>query len=274
MKRSKIAFNRRWSFLLVGVLALILASLAGMFVITEEVEEVNVAHAQTGSVLIYGPSVTSLEQQVAQGLGFVVTVADAATWSGMNAAQFAAFDAIVFGDNGCTNKALLATAEANRAVWSPAAVGPIVVLGTDPVSHSPDPRGLVDGTPLIENGISFAASGAGTGLYVSLNCYYRVASPGTPVLLLDQIGTFTVQGCTVRGTIVDPAHPVVARLTDSDFSGAGMSAHECFNSFPASFSVLVQEVGGTLPFIVARIAEPDSCVPGPKAKCKKKKKGG
>ena len=229
-----------------------------------------------GSVLIYGPSSPgspSLEQQAAQDLGLAVTVADATTWSAMTTtAQFATYNAIVFGDPGCglPPAFILAAAEANRTLWSPAITGPIVLIGTDPkTTHFGDPEDTA-GRLLTKNGISFAASGSGTGLYVSLSCYYFTAAPGTPVTFLDQIGAFTVEGqflpgftgvnCNAPGTIVNPTHPVMAGLNDANFSLSALSPHECFDSFPASFGVLVKETSGNRPFIVAT-TPPDTTPP-------------
>jgi hypothetical protein len=63
--------------------------------------------AAAKNILIYGPSMSAAgagvdnEQTLAAAAGHTVAVADATTWSGMTTAQFAAFDAIVFGDPTC-----------------------------------------------------------------------------------------------------------------------------------------------------------------------------
>ena len=82
-----------------------------------------------------------------------MTVADDATWSAMTTAQFAAFDAIVFGDPSCDNiggRELLNTAEVTKSVWSAAITGPVYIQGTDPVYHQfPGGRTLIaDGLDL------------------------------------------------------------------------------------------------------------------------------
>jgi hypothetical protein len=98
-----------------------------------------VAHAGAEvSILIYGPSLNGSprnEQTVAERLGYSVTVADESTWSSYTTDDFASYDAIVFGDPSCGQKQLLATAEATRAVWSPAVTGNIMVIGMDPIYH-------------------------------------------------------------------------------------------------------------------------------------------
>jgi len=75
-----------------------------------------------GDVLVYGPSVfgeVGNEVEIARQAGHTVTIAKASTWSGMTTADFAVFDAILFGDNNCqTNLAVLDAANANKTVWS------------------------------------------------------------------------------------------------------------------------------------------------------------
>lgn len=216
------------------------------------------AWAQGGSVLLYGPSLSwwmnpSVEQQKAEELGYTVTVVDAAQWAAMTTADFATYKAIVFGDQGCSmDRTLLAPAERNAAVWSAAVTGAAVVMGVDPVAHGE--RGAL----LVRNGIAYAASGSGTGLYVSLSCYYANVSPGTFVPLLDQFGTFRVNpqswtyNCSSDGAIAAPAHPVVSGMMPYDFSIYGqMSPHECFSEYPPSFTVVVNEAVGGLPYILA-----------------------
>src|SRR5438105_1777244 len=140
-------------------------------------------------VLIYGPSLDNSaapnEKTVAENAGYEVTVADEATWAAMTTAQFASYDAIVLGDPSCDNLGgveLLATAEATKSAWSRAITGSIYVQGTDPVWHG------VAATPiLILDGINFVAGGPGTGLYVSLSCFY-VGGGDTAVNVLSSIG--------------------------------------------------------------------------------------
>ena len=110
--------------------------------------------------------------QLVQAAGHTVTLAHTAAWTNMTAADFAAFDAILFPDIGFLP--YLGAANANKAVWSSAIRGNIVVIGT---------RELFPGyfggqhLQLITNAINFAASGPGTGLYVSLSNYYSFNSP-------------------------------------------------------------------------------------------------
>ena len=211
---------------------------------------------QGKSILIYGPTLSSSsrnEQNLASAAGYSVTVVDEAAWSAMTTDQFAQYDAIVFPDPTCSGSTqALAAAEANNAVWSAAITGPIYLQGTDPVYH-----GNSAAQQLIISGINFAASGSGTGLYVSLSCYYYAASPDTPVPLLSALGNFQVVGqgnCPNQVTILEPTHPAMSGLTNEGLSNWFCSAHQFFTSYPPSFIPLAQAMRDpetALPFIIA-----------------------
>ena len=219
--------------------------------------------ASMKSILIYGPSLdtsaTPNERSLAEAAGYSVTVADEATWSSMTTAQFAAFAAIVFGDPSCgEGTELLATADATKSVWSAAITGPVYVMGTDPIWHAvADDEPVAAGQILIANGINSAASGPGTGLYVSLSCYYDGSAPDTAVDFLSGIGAFKVvdSECADAVTIVKPTDPAMAGLTDDSLSNWSCSVHEFITSFPSTFEVLANAVrpsdGENVPYIVA-----------------------
>jgi hypothetical protein len=217
-------------------------------------------NAAIGSVLIYGPSLNGVpdnEHTLAVAAGYTVTVADAATWSGMTTAQFASYDAIVFGDPTCVNNdtSPLAAADANKAVWSAAVTGRITLNGADAVTHGN--QGVAAANVFTTNSIKFAADGTGTGLYVSLSCYYGVASSGTPVSFLSAVGSFEVAGnndnCVVYDTVIvlEPGHPVMAGLTSANKSGWYCIPHQVFTSYPASYTPLAIDVFTDLPFVLA-----------------------
>src|SRR5262245_8516734 len=89
------------------------------------------------SVLILDPTITggagSFEATKAAGLGFTVVIVTAAQWSAMTTAEFASYRALILGDPTCVvGTAPIAAAEANRAVWSPAVDGNVIIVGTDP----------------------------------------------------------------------------------------------------------------------------------------------
>jgi cysteine-rich repeat protein len=200
--------------------------------------EVGTGAATPGTVLVLQTSVTggcsSSEATQAMAVGYNVEVATPLQWSLKNQDQFASYRAIVLGDPTCsTSTSSIAAAEANRATWSPAVSGNVVLLGTDPSLHG---RHLV-----AKSGIRFAADEAGkTGAYITLSCYYHSAPSGTAVPLLDQFGSFTVvgQGGCPEDSHIVAAHPALAELTDDYLSNWGCSTHEGFVSWPDSFLVL------------------------------------
>lgn len=218
-------------------------------------------------LLIYGPSLAVSkrvnERRVARRLGFDVTVATAAEWTAMTQGEFEAFDALVFGDPSCkSGPARLEAAVGNQDTWSPAVDGDVVLSGFDPVFHAA--HGIAPGPErLIANALRFAGTGPGTGLSVSLSCYYFEEPAGTPVALLDGIGSFTVTGqgrrpmpgCPDRIEIVEPGSPVVDRLNDRRLSKWECSAHQAFDDYPAAFvPVAIEAKKSDLPVLLTNEA--------------------
>ena len=140
-------------------------------------------------ILVYGPTSGGYAETTP---GVNVTVWDSATWSSKTTADFAAFDAIVFGDQpicfGDPNR--WAAAVANRQVWTQAITGNVIMNGTDPDYHG---KSL-----LVHQSVQFAATddqpSPGPGLYVSLSCAYHGEPSIVPVALLGGLGEFTVTG--------------------------------------------------------------------------------
>ena len=192
----------------------------------------------------------SLEATEAASAGFTVVVVNAATWATTTLAEFKTYRALVLGDPNCTGVVSVAPAEANRAIWSAAVNGNIIVFGTDEALHANfgDPARSI----ITKNGISFAGNIATkTGLFCSLSCYYHGTAPSTPVTVLDQFGVFTVTGvgCYNDAHIV-ATHPALTGITDALLSGWGCSVHEAFDGFPASFLPLAiaRDPAGGPPF--------------------------
>jgi len=212
-------------------------------------------------ILIYGPSLLGApdnEATLAAAAGHNVTVADPVTWSVMTTADFAQYRAIVFGDPSCqdTPDPTLTVAEANRATWSAAVRGNMVVIGSDPIFHQLQGQA----NQLTTNAINFAASSAATGLYMSLSCYYFDALANTPVTVLSDFGDFRVQGgvtpplngCPNDVTIVASGHPVVQGIMEPGLNNWFCSIHEAFNAFPAaSLRVVVRDTPSALPYVIA-----------------------
>ncbi|HET9896764.1 MAG TPA: RHS repeat-associated core domain-containing protein [Streptosporangiaceae bacterium] len=110
---------------------------------------------------------------------------------------------------------------------------------------------------LISDGISYAASGSGTGLYVSLNCEYSTAVAGTAVPLLASVegGGYTVQGesascAAVPGTVNswEAANLTSfnglsnANLSSSQWPSPACPVQETFDSWPAAYSPVAIQV--------------------------------
>ena len=161
------------------------------------------------------------------------------------AADFASFLALILGDPFCGGFPPVA-ADTNKAVWSAAATGNVVVVGTDPSVHPPG------GTVVTSSGIAFAAAAPTTGAYITLACYYHGTTPLTPVPFLDGLGSFTVTGvgCYNDSHIV-AVSPALIGLTDASLSGWSCSVHEAFDSFPTNF----------LPLAIAENIGCDTSVP-------------
>jgi cysteine-rich repeat protein len=231
------------------------------------------AHALNGKVLILDTTVSggagSIEATQAGALGFGVDVVSAATWGAMTAADFAQYNALILGDPTCvTDPSPAAPAAANAAVWSSAVTGNVIIFGTDEELHGK--------TQVTTNGISFATSGATTGAFISLSCYYWFA-PATPVDVLNGFGSFVAQSA---GSCFNDAHivassPALAGLTDAYLSGWGCSVHETFASYPTStFTPLTIALEGGagamtfadgttgIPYMLARGAVPVKCGDG------------
>ena len=233
----------------------------------------------TAPVLIYGPSLLNEttfrpdnERTFAIDEGFTVVVKNAADWALLTEDEFKAFSAIVIGDRG--GLGVLTTAEANRAVWSAAITGPVVISTLNPAVHQcnlvvtncraafPQPAGTIVHQPeavtLIRNAINFAAGGAGTGAYISLGARFAGAAANTPLTFLSEIGAFQVAGIVapdltpppnffnVFSDIIDivamtPTHPAMASLTNAGLSGWFASNHEFIQVFPTpSYTALAE----------------------------------
>lgn len=196
----------------------------------------------------------SLEASKAAALGYTVVEFTDAQWMAATQADFETYRAIVIGDPTCQGFGYPGwlVAESTRAVWGPAVTGNVIVVGSDPTFHSSfgfaGPPGP-DGDQVAESGIAFAAAEAGeTGAYITTSCVYHDASPGTPVPLLDQFGSFTATGvgCYNDAHIV-AVHPALSGLTDASLSNWFCSVHNAFDSFPGTFIPLAIAQGITGP---------------------------
>lgn len=215
-------------------LLLLLASLAVLALVVAQPAGATVGN----KVLILEETVTggtsSIEAQEAIADGMTVEVVNNATWASMSAAQFASYRAIILGDPTCRSiTPAVNTAAANAKTWGPVINGNIVIIGSDPVFHAGQ-----GGSTVTQRTVDFAVSSTGkTGAYIALSCYYHGTAPGTPVPLLDGIGsggfTATGVGCYDNAHIVADS-PALAGITDSTLSGWSCSVHEAFESWPGA----------------------------------------
>lgn len=229
-----------------------IAAVIGTLVLTAALTSLtaSAAHAAAPTALILANTVSpgsatdgsgkSLEQQQAEAAGFVVTVVDDATWTGMTAAQFATYQVLVLGDATCTGPSSYQAAVDNASTWESVVMssgGNRVLIGTDPTFHHNAHPGA---TTLEKNGIGFAGFHAGqTGAYVDLSCAYEGTDQS--VAWLDGLTTkaadaFHTTGAPCAGAIsIIAASGPTAGLHDSDLSDWGCSVHEYFNKFPSDF---------------------------------------
>ena len=100
------------------------------------------SQVRAGNVLIYGPMMRSYlpnEQSIAQAAGHTVTVVNAATWSSMTTAQFAAYNSIIIPDDDSSFAGnlyyKLMLLDSTKTVWAPAVTGKICLLASHPLGN-------------------------------------------------------------------------------------------------------------------------------------------
>ena len=136
--------------------------------------------------------------------------------------------------------------------------GNVAILGTAPV--------LGGATTLVSDLVAYAASGSGTGLYVSLNCEKAGSAAGTQASLLSYVdddsanvgANFTVTGqnptsaCPVSGGTVNTWQALAATqfngLTAGNlgpWASPACAVEETFNTWPAGLSALTYDPSAT-----------------------------
>ncbi len=196
-----------------------------------------VASAQR--ILVYGPGGTTATASFP--VGATPTVANAAMWASLTTADFGGYDAIWIDSAVCTGDAgIFATARANRAVWSAAIAGRIIVSGADPDFHAGQPGApeFMRQSAAWVGGLGATAEGGATGLYVSYGCVNAA-----PADMIDAFGAFTISIAHADATQVD-AHPITVGLTPANLAW-GNFGHQIFTAFPASFRSIIRQSAGT-----------------------------
>jgi len=200
-------------------------------------------------------------------------------WNGMTTADFAKYKAIIIPDCLCnTSLETIDFLDESKSVWSPAVMGNMVLIGTDPSFHAKYYK-KPGAFAMMQDAIRHVATGTkGTGMYFSLSCYYQSNPAPTVVGALSEIGNFKVKGglpCLNDAHLV--AHSsVMTSLNDTAASNWNCSVHEVFTEYPrtgpSSFEALAVALDATglgeqsfadgtsgIPYIIARGATPLGC---------------
>ena len=185
-------------------------------------------------ILVYGPTSGGVAETTPKT---IVTVWSEQEWEGKTTAEFAQFDAIIFGDQpaGDVHEAEWNTAIGNRATWNAAVNGNVILIGTDPDNHAS--QGRAGAEKLVHQAVKFAADRPGkTGLYVAMSHVYESMDFPMPVRLLEGLGHFVAitSGGNNAAHIV-AVHPALNGLTDDDLKDWGASTHNGFLSWPQDF---------------------------------------
>lgn len=153
-------------------------------------------------------------------------------WNSYTTADFAKYKAIVIPDPDCGSVDDIAFLDATKAAWSPAILGNIILIGTDPGFHASSRKGAIT---LMNDAVQFSAAGNGTGLYFALSCYYDAVDSAT-VDSLSEFGDINVRG---NLACYNDAHLVadstaLGTLDDAALSDWSCSVHEVFTSYPTT----------------------------------------
>lgn len=197
--------------------------------------------APDSNTLVFYYEVTGEELETAQDLGFTTFVPTAAQWASMTTDNFKTYRGIVFGDPHChgDEDAALDGAEANKAVWSSAIDGNILIHTFDPSWHKvygsdPGTLAFLNSTVEYIGGIADK-----TGFYMSTSCYH-FGDDAYIVTVLSELGLFvgspSYYGDDIH--IVDTAHPSLLGSTDSSLSFWGSSVHNYFTDIPSDYKVI------------------------------------
>lgn len=212
-------------------------------------------------VLVQNGETTAPETTALEAAGWTVTQATPAQWEADSLSTFQGYAALVIGDPSTTSACSPLTpttatsgTDALGTTWQQAVKGNVAVLGTAPAA-----AGSTAANALVTDAVSYAAAGfnsannTGTGLYVSLNCEYKWASPKTGVPLLNAVegigtaGGLTVQGglsCSDAGTVNKWEAGTAGTfggftsgsLGTGSWPSPGCPVQEAFNAWPAMFT--------------------------------------
>ncbi|KAH9905174.1 hypothetical protein F4778DRAFT_696373 [Xylariomycetidae sp. FL2044] len=177
----------------------------------------------------------TVDYQQAIALGFTVDAVDTSQWASLSQSTFAQYRALLvnpYGISGGGSYAPLQFLTDTKNVWSPAVIGNMVLVGTDPGNHG---RTIPGAANLINHAVNFAASGSGTGLYMQLPSNGGDPDTGTQIDALSYFGSFMYR--TVSGDNnchIVAQSPALGTLSDADISNWSYSVHGVFASYPNS----------------------------------------
>lgn len=199
----------------------------------------------------------------------------------MATADFAKYKAIIIPDCQCnTSLNTIKFLDDTKGIWSPAVTGNMVIIGTDPSFHHKWFK-LAGADAMMNDSIRLVSTGEnGTGMYMSLSCYYQSVAAPVAISALSEIGNFQVRG-NLSHPCLNNAHlvaksDVMTSLTDELASNWNCSVHEAFSEFPSNtsrgFQALAIALNATgpgqrsfgdgtsgIPYIIARGATPVGC---------------
>jgi hypothetical protein len=217
---------------------LVVAALAATWLVVSGAKP---SHALNGKVLILDTTLSSgssiNEQTQASTLGLGADVVTPTQWAAMTADQFAQYDAIVLGDNHCSESESatdLSAPLANLSTWIPAVTGNVWFSTSDAVYHANQGSNQTGATLQITKGLAFAAGGGTTGLYFTSGCYEDDAWLG----VLNALST----GWTDTANSSDAIHvtgsaALLAGLDDAALVGYGSTVHHLIDSWGSDFTV-------------------------------------
>ena len=212
-------------------------------------------HSAPPKVLFYGP--TGSFESPYLPTGSTVTVADATTWAAMTTADFKGYQLIIIGDfeAGIAPASLWDAANANKATWSAAVDGRIVVSAQDPTYHASTTPASPGASVLLKAELQWLASGPGTALYVGPNYGNR-----TNLDFLSAFGSWTSVLANANDVhILDTTHPTMIGSTDTSLSNWSLSMHDVVTSFPSGFKAVTQQT--SVPGNSAEVVREVSCTP-------------
>jgi hypothetical protein len=209
------------------------------------------------TVLILGSSVSggaSSKEALAVPAGFDIEIATDTEWLDKTEADFASYHAIILGDANCAETFdPISAAIANVDVWSAAVDGQVLVVGTDPVFHSPYQTGAAQMVNSTVSSVVLGTTPGKTSALVVLSCYYNNRGSGNVVDVLSGFGVFVVRDnpCHAQCHITEPGHPAMSGLTDNSISYWDCPMHANFTSWPEGWDVLAMGLGLGAEFVDA-----------------------